>query len=99
MVNGLFFVFGLTFRLTDVVSLTDCPHSEFILESYLKDPRRMRSNTTITGDHEKTVFLDAILPSLSQDPDHLSKQVADTNDSAQWKIYVRRLHHRVREGE
>ena len=94
VVNGLFLVFSLTFRLTPcnmvkisvqqrmaetsyqclvttpsemsidviqmlslvhdiatvVVSLTDCPDSEFILESYLKDPKRMRSNTTITGD-------------------------------------------------
>ena len=105
VVNGLFFVFGLTFWQTPctmvkisvqqrmaetiyqnlvttqsemsidvilmlslvydiaivVVSLTECPDSEFNLESYLKDPKRMRSNTTITGDHEKTVFLDAIL--------------------------------------
>ena len=109
VVNGLFLVFGLTFRLTPcnmvkisvqrmretiyqclvttpsemsfdviqmlslvrdiatvVVSLTDRPDSEFILESYLKDPKRMRSNTTITGDHEKNVFLDAILPVACQ---------------------------------
>ena len=146
VVNGLFFVFGLTFRLTPcnmvkisvqqrmagticlvttpsemsidviqmlslghdiatvVVSLTDCPDSEFILESYLTDPKRMRSNTKITADHEKTVFFvchsSCCLPSLSQDPDHLPKQVAGKNDSsAHWEIYVRRLHHRVREGE
>ena len=49
-----------------VVSLTECPDSEFNLESYLKDPKRMRSNTTITGDNEKTVFLDAILPVACQ---------------------------------
>ena len=84
MVNGLFFVFGLTFRQTPctmvkisvqqrmagtiyqslvttpsemsidvklmlslvhdiaivVVSLTECPDSEFNLESYLKDPKK-----------------------------------------------------------
>ena len=51
---------------TVVVSLSDRPDSEFILESYLKDPERMRSNTTITGDQEKTVFLDAILPVACQ---------------------------------
>ena len=49
-----------------VVSLTECPDSEFNLESYLKDPKRMRSNTTITGDHKKTVFLDAVLPVACQ---------------------------------
>ena len=110
VVNGLFFVFRLTFRQTPctmvkisvqqrmaetiyqklgttpsemsidvilmlslvfditivVVFLTECPDSEFNLESYLKDPKRMRSNTTITGDREKTVFLDAILPVACQ---------------------------------
>ena len=50
----------------NVVSLTECPDSEFNLESYLKHPKRMRSNTTIAGDHEKTVFLDAILPVACQ---------------------------------
>ena len=36
-----------------VVSLTEC--------SYLKDPKRMRSNTTNAGDLVKSVFLDAVL--------------------------------------
>ena len=45
-----------------VVSLTECPDSEFNPEAYLKDPKRMRSNTTNAGDLEKSVFLDAILP-------------------------------------
>ena len=71
--------------VTDVVSLAECPDSEFNLESYLKDlvteqdalafhvcpiqikkKKRMRSNTTITGDHKKTVFPDAILPAACQ---------------------------------
>ena len=45
-----------------VVSLTECPDSEFNPESYLKDPKKMRSNTTNAGDLEKSVFLYAILP-------------------------------------
>ena len=45
-----------------VVSLTQCPDSEFNPESYLKDPKRMRSNTTNAGDLEKSAVLDAILP-------------------------------------
>ena len=45
-----------------VVSLTECPDSEFNPLSYLKDPKRMRSNTTNAGVLEKSVFLDAILP-------------------------------------
>ena len=148
VVNGLFFVFGLTFRQTPctmvkisvqqrmgetlyqnlvatpsemstdvilmlsfvydiafvVVSLTECPDSEFNLESCLKDPKRMRSNTTISGDHKKAVFLDAILLVACQACPRTrttsQQQVADTNSSsAQWKINVRRLHHRGREGK
>ena len=45
-----------------VVSLTECPDSEFNPESYLKDPKKMRSNTTNAGDLEKSVVLYAILP-------------------------------------
>ena len=52
--------------VTDAVSLAECPDSEFNLESYLKDQKRMRSNTTISGHHEETVFLDAILPVACQ---------------------------------
>ena len=48
-----------------VVSLTECPDSEFNLESHLKDPKRVR-NTTPTGDDKETVFLDAILPVACQ---------------------------------
>ena len=42
-----------------IVSSTECPDSE--PESHLKEPIRMRSNTT-NADHEKSVFLGAILP-------------------------------------
>ena len=52
--------------VTDAVSLAECSDSEFNLESYLKDQKRMQSNTTISGDHEETVFLDAILLDASQ---------------------------------
>ena len=44
----------------EIVSPTGRPGSD--LESYLKEPVRMRSNTTNAGDHEKTVFLGAVLP-------------------------------------
>ena len=44
-----------------VVSLTECPDSEFNPESHL-NPKRTRSNTTNAGDLEKIVFLDVILP-------------------------------------
>ena len=47
-----------------VVSPTECPDSEFNPESCLKDPKRMRSNTTNAGDLEKSVFLYAILPGV-----------------------------------
>ena len=52
--------------VTDAVSLAKCPDSEFNLDPYLKDQERMRSNTTITGDHKETVFLDVILPVACQ---------------------------------
>ena len=42
-----------------IVSLTE--YSDSALESNLKKPIRMRSNTTNAGDLEKTVFLDVIL--------------------------------------
>ena len=44
-----------------VVSLTECLDSELNPESYLKDPKRMRSNTTNAGNLGKSVFLDAFL--------------------------------------
>ena len=40
--------------------------SDSDLESYLKEPIRMRGNTTNAGDHEETVFLEAILPVACQ---------------------------------
>ena len=43
-----------------IVSLTECPDSD--LESYLKKPIRMRSNTTNARVLTKSVFLDVILP-------------------------------------
>ena len=43
-----------------IVSLTE--YSDSDLESNLKKPTRMRSNTTTAGDLEKIVFLDVILP-------------------------------------
>ena len=43
-----------------IVSLTE--YSDSDLESNLKKPIRMRSNTTNAGDLEKIVFLDVILP-------------------------------------
>ena len=43
-----------------IVSLTE--YSDSDLESNLKKPIRMRSNTTNAGDPEKIVFLDVILP-------------------------------------
>ena len=67
MSNDVILMLSLVFDIAIlVVSLTECPNSEFNLESYLKDPKRMRSNTTITGDHKKTVFLGAFLPVAGQ---------------------------------
>ena len=51
--------------VTDAVFLAECPDSEswVIFERWKK---RMRSNITISGDHEETVLLDAILPVACQ---------------------------------
>ena len=62
MSNDVILMLSLVYDIvTDVVSLAECPDSELNLESCSKDQKRMRSNTTISRDHQETVFLDAIL--------------------------------------
>ena len=68
--------------------------SLFVSEGSKKDTEQ-HNNYCFHGCHSS-----CCLPSLSQDPDHVSTQVADTNSSAApWKICGQRPRHRVRQGE